>query len=215
MKILIDNGHGNNTPGKQSPDAALGKTDSPYWYKEWIGNRRIAHMAADLLMFQGYDVELLVPEEEDIPLKERVRRVNDWCKKLGKDNVILISVHSNAAGGADREWKDNARGWGIYTCKGLTKSDYLAEEIYQEAVKEFKAPLTVRKKNNQALGHDFEEDFSMVFSTWCPAVLIEHFFHTSRPDVAYLNSKEGQASCAYVISEGVINYINKYCKGDK
>ncbi|MBP5558924.1 MAG: N-acetylmuramoyl-L-alanine amidase [Bacteroidales bacterium] len=28
---------------------------------------------------------------------ERCRRVNEWCRQLGKDNVLLISIHCNAA----------------------------------------------------------------------------------------------------------------------
>ena len=44
------------------------------------------------------DGRLLVPEETDISLPERCRRVNEWCCQQGKDNVLLISIHCNAAG---------------------------------------------------------------------------------------------------------------------
>jgi N-acetylmuramoyl-L-alanine amidase len=49
------------------------------------------------LQARGLDASLLVPEETDIPLPERCRRVNEWCRQLGKDNVLLISIHCNAA----------------------------------------------------------------------------------------------------------------------
>ena len=35
MKVLIDNGHGENTPGKRSPDGRL---------REWVYSREIADM---------------------------------------------------------------------------------------------------------------------------------------------------------------------------
>ena len=93
MKILIDNGHGRETPGKRSPDGRL---------LEYAYTRGIARRIVSALTTQGHDAELLVPEQEDISLPERCRRVNDWCLRLGKDNVILISIHINAAGHGDR-----------------------------------------------------------------------------------------------------------------
>ena len=43
---------------------------------------------------------LLVPEEEDIPLKERVRRANKLSCQIGHpiQEAIIISIHVNAAG---------------------------------------------------------------------------------------------------------------------
>ena len=45
-------------------------------------------MVADLLD-RNLDAELLVPEDDDIPLAERVRRINAHCLALGKKNVIV------------------------------------------------------------------------------------------------------------------------------
>lgn len=104
MKILIDNGHGAETRGKRSPDGRL---------LEHLENRIIARGIVDALTARGLDASLLVPEETDISLPERCRRVNEWCRQLGRQNVILISIHCNAAGRGDR-WYD-ARGWCAYT----------------------------------------------------------------------------------------------------
>ena len=71
--------------------------------------------------------QLLVPETEDIPLKERVRRANAICTAQGPANVLLISLHINAAGDGTR-WH-TATGWSCYTTKGHTLSDCL----YQSA----------------------------------------------------------------------------------
>ena len=109
MKILLDPGHGLNTPGKRSPDGH---------FLEAIYNRKIAKRIVAELQNKGYDAELLVPESEDISLQERVRRANEHCHALGKSNVILVSIHVNAAGDGT-QWM-NATGWSCYTCKGQT-----------------------------------------------------------------------------------------------
>ena len=79
IKILIDNGHGNNTAGKCSPDKR---------FREYAWNREIAAKVVHRLKKLGYDVELLVPELYDVSLLERVHRVNVYCQSLGKDNVL-------------------------------------------------------------------------------------------------------------------------------
>ena len=122
MKILFDNGHGIDTPGKRSPDGVL---------REYARNRLIAGRVVSALTDLGHDPALLVPEQEDIPLSERCRRVNELCRLLGRDNVILISIHTNAAGRGDR-WYD-ATGWCAYTTRGDTLADALATSLYEAA----------------------------------------------------------------------------------
>lgn len=95
MIVLIDNGHGEDTPGKCSPDKRL---------REYQKAREIARQIETELNLRFVDARLLVEEEKDISLPERCRRVNAICDKYGKDNVLLVSIHCNAAG-ADGKWK--------------------------------------------------------------------------------------------------------------
>ncbi len=83
MKILIDNGHGIQTKGKRSPDGKL---------LEYAYTRELARQIVKILQSRDYDAELLVPEDDDIPLSERVRRTNAHCQALGKSNVILFGT---------------------------------------------------------------------------------------------------------------------------
>ena len=129
MTILIDNGHGIDTPGKRSPDGSL---------REYKWAREVARMVCDILLAMGHDARLLVPEETDVPLAERCRRANRHDKR----SSILVSIHNNAAGKGDRWMK--ARGWRIYTTKGITEADRLAECIWNRAKETFRAPLSVR-----------------------------------------------------------------------
>ncbi len=145
MKILIDNGHGENTTGKRSPD---GK------FREYSYAREIAKSIEGELKFLGIDAERIVTESEDIPLEERVRRVNEICGRFGAENVVLVSIHCNAS--KNGEW-GKARGWSAYTSKGKTKSDELATMLYAEAEKNF-AGLTIRKDLSDG-DPDWEEAF--------------------------------------------------------
>ena len=122
MKILIDNGHGIDTKGKRSPDGQL---------LEYAQNRLLAGRIVTDLQARGLDASLLVPEETDISLPERCRRVNEICRLLGKDNVILISIHANAAGKGDK-WLD-ATGWCAYATRGVTRANVLATCLYDAA----------------------------------------------------------------------------------
>lgn len=205
IKILLDNGHGSNTPGKRSPDAVKGLTDSKFYLREYAWTREVAKICLDMFRLRGFDAELLVPEETDIPLSTRVRRANDWCNRKGKANVIVVSIHNNAAGNGSR-WM-SARGWATYTSPGVTKSDTLADYLYKAAEATFKYPLKVRKYKDKYLEKDWEENFTILTKTNCPAVLIENFFQDNRDDVWYLNSDAGKAACAKVIITGVENYI--------
>lgn len=114
MKNLIDPGHGRNTPGKCSPDGR---------FREYQYTREIAAAVVARLQALGHDAEVLVPEFEDIPLSERVRRVNAWCRRLGKDHVVLVSVHVDAAGSDGQ--RHTATGWSCYTSPGQTAGDRL------------------------------------------------------------------------------------------
>lgn len=124
MKIFIDNGHGSDTAGKRSPDGR---------FLEYKFNHIIASGTVSALRNKGLDAELLVPEENDITLAERCRRVNGWCREHGKDSCILVSIHANAFGNG-REWTSPS-GWSVYTSKGQTRADKLADCLFEAAKK--------------------------------------------------------------------------------
>ena len=191
MKILIDNGHGIQTKGKRSPDGTL---------LEYAYTRELARRIVTTLKARGYDSELLVPEDDDIPLSERVQRINAHCQALGKSNVILISLHINAAGDGTK-WM-NATGWSCYTCKGQTESDRLADCLY-EAAEQILKNQVIRTDFARDGDPDWEENFYILRHSLCPAVLVEQFFMDNKKDFAYLISDEGKRNLINVIVSGV------------
>lgn len=195
MKILIDNGHGNNTPGKRSPDGL---------FREWSYTREIAAAIVGKLTRKGYNAELLVPEMFDVPLIERVHRANVQCQSLGAYDVLLISIHCNAAG-KGKEWM-SGRGWEAWTSTGQTEGDKLAECLYESALDVFPKGTSIRSDWNDG-DFDKENRFTILSKTLCPAVLTENFFMDNKFDVEYLNSKEGKDAIVRCHIDGIINYI--------
>ena len=194
MKIFIDNGHGLMTAGKRSPD---GQFREPFY------NREIAKRVVSDLKDRGLDAELLVPEDDDISLAERVRRVNAACFLLGKQNVVLVSIHVNAAGNGAK-WL-NATGWSVYTCKGQTESDRLAEFLCQAAIKNFPGH---RIRTDMSDGDmDWEEGFYILRKSLCVAVLTENFFMDSISDLEYLQSRAGKQAVVDTHVEGIVEYL--------
>lgn len=209
MKILIDPGHGHNTPGKRSPD---GK------FLEYAYNREIARRIVADLTDRGYNAQLLVSEDNDISLEERVRRVNEICltyeplyptlltscpASIGHPHVILISIHVNAAGNGSK-WM-NATGWSCYTSKGQTQSDKLAECLYDAAIKNFPG-RRIRTEFSDG-DSDWEEGFYLLRKSLCVAVLTENFFMDSRSDLEYLQSRAGKQAIVDTHVEGIVEYL--------
>ena len=192
MKILIDNGHGIDTKGKRSPDGRL---------LEYLENRIIARGIVDALTARGLDASLLVPEETDISLPERCRRVNEWCRQLGKDNVLLISIHCNAAGRGDR-WL-SARGWCAYTTRGNTRAN--ATSLYTAA--QAHLPGHRLRTDYTDADPDLEKDFYLLRHTLAPAVLVENLFMDNPTDCAFLLSPEGQQALVDLHVDGIIRYL--------
>ena len=194
MIILIDPGHGIDTPGKRSPD---GK------FLEYLWNRQIADLLLDRFMIMGIDASLVVTETNDISLSTRVQRVNKVCSKVGASNVILLSIHSNAAGDGSK-WM-SAQGWSCYTSKGETKSDLIAECLYDAFETEF-AEKKIRKDMSDG-DRDWEENFYVLQKSKCAAVLLENFFYDNRDECAWLLKDETKERIADAIVKGIIQYI--------
>ena len=197
MKILIDAGHGIDTPGKRSPDGA---------FREYLWNREIADLVCEDLGIDGYNVSLVVTETNDIPLITRVNRVNAICNKYGKDDVILVSIHSNAAGNG-KDWM-NAKGWSCYTTKGDTKSDILAELLYDSFERSF--PDRKIRKDMQDGDRDWEENFYIIHKSKCPAVLIENFFYDNKEECHWLMQEAVKVRIAMAIEQGIKDYVRQF-----
>ena len=195
MKVLIDPGHGIDTPGKRSPD---GK------FREYLWNRQVADLLGARLVEIGIDVSFVVTETNDIPLSTRVQRVNRVCSKVGASNVMLVSIHANAAGNGG--WM-NAKGWSCYTSKGNTESDRIAECLYDAFEKEF--PDRKIRKDLSDGDRDWEENFYVLAKSRCPAVLLENFFYDNPEECMFLLKEETKERIASAAALGIARYLDR------
>ena len=196
MKILIDPGHGIDTPGKRSPDGL---------FREYLWNRQVADLILEGLVSAGVDASLVVTETNDVTLRNRVNRVNTICNRLGASNVLLVSIHANAAGDGSA-WM-GAKGWSCYTTKGKTESDSLAECLYDAFEAEF--PERKIRKDMSDGDRDWEENFYVLQKSKCPAVLLENFFYDNREECDWLLLEGTKVRIADAIVAGLKKFIKK------
>ena len=197
MVILTDPGHGIDTAGKRSPDGRL---------REYKYAREIAAEVVKRLKTMDYNAQQLVTEENDISLGTRCKRVNDICKHFGASNVLVVSVHCNAAG-ADGKWHD-ARGWqACVSLNASAKSKQLASYLFDAAQVEglkMRSPKPGQKW--------WAQNLAICRDTNCPAVLTENLFQDNLADVEYLLSDEGREAIVNLHVNGIINYIKSVSK---
>ena len=168
VKILLDNGHGYDTPGKRSPIWPDGSQ-----LFEWEFNRDIVSRIEILLKKAGISCVRLVPEKEDISLSERCKRANTIAKQ---SDCLLISIHANAGGGSGGE---------VFTYSGSHKSKSYAE-IFRDLWKNhfpelrFRHPKTARlpwgrtRKNSPLARRIYSNNFEAILSTRVNFLLLRH-----------------------------------------
>lgn len=199
--VLLDNGHASSTPGKRQL-----LEDGSYFF-EYEFNRDVVQRIARKLDDLGIPYDIIVPEvDKDVALSERAARANSLCSKYGTANCFFISVHSNAFG--DGKTFTDAKGWSVWTTKGPTKSDEYATTMFEAASDILpKYDMTTRSQMTDD-DPDYEENFTVIYKTWCPAVLTENMFFTNKKEVSWLMTSEGREAIADIHVEGIKRIID-------
>lgn len=192
MIVLIDNGHGENTPGKCSPDKRL---------REYVYCREIAQRVSRELSLRGVEAILLVPELTDTSSKERVRKVNAWAAKRGSQNVVLVSIHNNAAG-ADGKWH-SATGFSVFVSKNASSKSKKLAQIFTDNATD------MGLMGNRCVPPEkyWVQSLAMTRDTSCPAVLTENLFQDNKDEVDFLLSEEGKKAITTLHVNSIIQYI--------
>jgi len=190
MKILLDNGHGSNTPGKRSPIWSDGSQ-----LFEWEFNREVVRLIVNSFEYYEINYEIITPEELDVSLTERIRRVNNLSKN---EECFLISIHANAGGGT---------GFEIFTSPGQTKSDEYATVIFNVASQML--PGWRMRKDTSDGDPDKEANFALLKRTICPAVLTENMFMDTEKDCKFLMSEDGREIIADIHVQAVLDILNR------
>ena len=189
--VVLDPAHGEETPGKRSPDGR---------FREYLWSRMIIEKLAEKLDDAGFCVRETNTSKKEIGLSNRAGVCNMISGKK-----ILISIHSNAAGNGV-EWM-SATGFSVYTTKGKTKSDKVAEELMNGFIKDF--PELKARMDMSDGDKDTEENFTVIKKANCPAVLIEWMFQDNKNDVEVLLSDEYTNRLVDSIYNSIIEIENK------
>lgn len=182
MKIVLDAGHGKNTPGKRCPDDSM---------REWDFNHTVAQYAADeLANYEGVQTKFThdTTPNRDVPLKERTNAANSW----GAD--CYVSIHANAMSGV---W-GNAHGIETFAYSPTSKDSVaLAKAVHTKMIA--MTGLSDR-------GVKFE-NFHVLRESKMTAILVECGFMDNRNEAALLKSDSYRRKCAAAIVAGLVaNY---------
>lgn len=201
MIVLIDNGHGANTAGKRSPKLEDGRQLLEYQFA-----REVASALQERLEKQGVKNILVTPETTDITLKERCRRINQYCAQYGTAQCLAVSIHCNAAG-RDGAWHD-AHGWSVFVSNNASyNSKALAQRLAAAA-----DGLGVKLRRPTARQSYWTQNLAICRDTKCAAVLTENMFMDNKADCQWLLSDEGLDTIVALHVDGILGYV-KYREG--
>ena len=187
---IFDNGHGGiingvyQTAGKRSP---IWSDGSQLFEGEF--NRAIVKRLVELCKNENIECVNLVDTEEDIALSERTSKANQLYRESEKP-CIYVSIHAN--GFSD----ESANGWEVYTSVGETKSDEIAQVLFEKAQEEF--PTHRMRKDTRDGDADKESNFYVLKNTAMSAILSENFFMTNEAECRLLMSEEGRDRIAKI-----------------
>ena len=187
--FLLDAGHGGMVNGHYTtaPRKMFKFSDGTVIY-EGVVNRQIINKLVVLLQRAGIDYSLIHDEGDDLSLPVRVSRADNAFRK--DPRCIFLSIHSNAGGGS---------GFEIFTSKGQTKSDKIAQifcDVYRKNFPDFIMRIDAKDGDD-----DKEEDFYVLRKTDCPALLVENLFFDNHREALYLLSEKGQQQIAECLLE--------------
>lgn len=180
MKIMIDAGHGYDTPGKRSVDGM----------KEYEFNRSVANeMKKFFLTYEHVTVQFSHSDKKDVPLSERTAKANQ------AEADLFVSIHGNAHGNG-KEWT-SAAGIETYVYLSKPKAAYeLAKIVQANLVKE-----TSRKDRGVKTAN-----FHVLKATSMTAILCECGFMTNKAEAGLLRTSEYRNRCAEAIVKGIVSY---------
>lgn len=203
--VYLDAGHGAldkrgnyvTAPSKQFKHSR-GTFHNNGWFYEGVWNRVVVDLVAKKLANLNIPYLMLSHEYLDYRLQYRADMANWYYKNYKKG--VLISSHANASGGL-------ARGFEVYTTPGRTKSDTLAEYIWEEAKDLLSGRIRFRSDDSDG-DHDKEARFFILRKTVMPAVLVEHLFFDNYDDAQLLMDDEIVDLFAEMQVRAVLRFMN-------
>lgn len=179
MKIVLDAGHGPETPGKRTSDGSM---------KEYHFNNVVAkYVREELLQYEAVEILFTHDDSRDVPLFERTKKSNNWGANA------FISIHANAYGNGG--W-NSANGIETYTYTNSSRESVaLAKFVHEELIR-----ATIRTDRGLK-----KANFQVLRVTKMPAILVECGFMTNKEEAELLKSDSYRKLCASAIVKGLVS----------
>lgn len=174
MFVILDPGHGKDTPGKRSGEL-----------EEWRFNRYVMKYVMFDLKSLGIPYHVLVNEDYDVPLRSRSIRANKVAEQ-STDDCFLLSIHGNA-------YPDSDKVSGIETWYHSESGKKLAKVFQHSLISELGWVDRGLKKGN----------FWILKHTTMPAVLLELGFYTNPNERANMLDAEYQYRMGLAITRAI------------
>ncbi len=184
VKIMLDAGHGSNTPGKRTLLGFRGVV------KEHEMNNNVCKYIKEIL--NDYECEIRYSHDPsgniDIALTERVSRCNAY------DPDLFVSIHHNAF---KNEWGNHSGVEVYYHTRGTAEDKKVANLVAPKLAKEVDL-------YNRGVKH---AEFT-VLTCNATAILIEGGFMDSNIDYHVITSEVGQKQYARAVADSIIEYLH-------
>ena len=181
------------------PKTTAGKKAFDNSFYEWDFNNKMQYALKKRAEELGITVKLTNPNPgtvSDISLSVRSAYANKLYSDLKKPNTLFISLHANAYGST---W-NTARGVEVYHASNASQNSknvakYLCDSIYND-VKNIDTNFKNRGVKCQ--------DFTVIYKTITPAVLVEYGFYSNKDDLKILKNNQNE------LVEATLKGICKY-----
>lgn len=184
IKIAIDAGHGNATPGKRTPDGV----------SEWKLNSDIAKKITNLL--SNYDVEVI---RLDDPTGKTDKALLDRINQAIANNVkFCVSIHHNAEPSVSGKKYGTATGVEIYV---RSNSNPTTKKLAKQIIDKFATKSGMKNRGVKVANY--------VMTRVCtfPTMLIEGGFMNAKPDRDKLETSAYQNAYAESVVEVIVEHL--------
>lgn len=196
MIVVTDFGHGEDTPGKCSPEWENGTQ-----FEEWEFNRDVGNRILKGLKNRKIKTYNLVPEKHDIKIRERISR----SYRFKDVDSILVSIHGNAATNPDANGVETLH----YSLAGAEIAMFVQE--YLAAYTGWR-DRGLKKTYDKRLIDGKEKILYKVAITKyspMPCILTESGFYTNFQQCQEMLMPEVRERIAEAHIEGITKYIQK------
>jgi N-acetylmuramoyl-L-alanine amidase len=191
LKLLIlDSGHNEYVIGKEAPDKSL---------REWVFNNDMQYKIKKRAEDHGITVYLTNPKPQgtdEIGLSKRATLANNYWSSNNKPKSIFISLHANAFSNTTARGTET-----FHASNASTSSKNFAKTLNDEVVKTMQS-LDRNAKNRGVKS----QDFTVIYKTSMPSVLVEYGFYTNLDDLKILKNNQDDLTEATI--KAICSYFN-------